>query len=187
MVLFTFGLLLLQGQNTIEWDGKYQLQLTDFQSPATKIGEVNIYSLHLTSSFDFSFYMNGIEFMVTKNFNSKVNCFFTRDAASLIAPNTSDALDLLAFARYAFDLSELYARKFRKQIFEKKKGFSNVNFFRPIYDGIQKEYAERYSYDAQLTDLGKYGEILNELHNEVLKEIEMLADFCKMCNTKKKK
>ena len=40
---------------------------------------------------------------------------------------------------------------------------------------------------AQLTDLGKNREILRELHDDVLKEIQVLADFCKMCNPKKKK
>ena len=187
LIFLTFGILSLQGQNTIEWDGVYQLQLTDFQSPATKIGEVNIYSLHTASSFDFAFYMNSIEFMATKNFNSKVNCYFTRDAASLVAPDTLMALDLLEFARYDFDLSELYARKFRKKMFEEKKGFSGVNFFRPIYDEIQKEYVTKRTLASQLTDLGRNREILNELHNEVLREIEMLADFCKMCNPKRRK
>ena len=177
----------VQGQNTIEWDGKYQLQLSDFQSLATQIGEVNIYSLQTASSFDFSFYMNSIEFMSTKNFNSKVNCSFTKDAASLVAPDTLIALDLLEFSRYEFDLSELYARKFRKKIFENKKGFSGVSFFQPFYDEIQKEYVVKRTLAAQLTDLGRNREILSELHNEVLKEIQALADFCKICNPKKKR
>ena len=148
IVFFTIILLSVQGQNIIEWDGKYQLQLSDFQSPATQIGQGNIYSLHATSTFDFSFYMNSIEFAATKNFNSKVNCYFTRNAASIVAPDTLTALDLLEFARYEFDLSELYARKFRKKIFEEKKGFSSVNFFRPIYDEIQKEYVTQYTLAA---------------------------------------
>jgi len=187
IVFLILVILSAQGQNTIEWNGTYQLQLSDFQSPASKIGDVNIYSMQTGSSFDFSFYMNSIEFMATKNFNSKVNCSFTRNAAVLVAPDTLTALDLLEFARYDFDLSELSARKFRKKLFEEKKGFSNVNFFQPIYDEIQKEYVEKRTFAAQLTDLGKNREILSELHDEVLKEIEMLADFCKMCNPKKKK
>ena len=133
------------------------------------------------------FYMTTFEFMATKNFNSKVNCVFKRDAAALVAPDTLIALNLLEFARYEFDLSELYARKFRKQIFEKKKGFSDVNFFKPIFDDLEREYVAKHTTDAQLTDLGRNRDKLDELHNEVLKEIQMLNDFCKTCNPKKKK
>jgi hypothetical protein len=38
-------------QKSIEWDGIYQLQLSDFQSEATQIGsDVNIISIHTASS-----------------------------------------------------------------------------------------------------------------------------------------
>ena len=186
-IIFLTIALLVQGQNAIEWDGEYQLQLSDFQSPATQIGEGNIYFISVSSSFDFAFHMNSFEFMITKNFNSKVNCSFKRDAAVIVAPDTLMALDLLAFARYEFDLSELYARKFRKKIVENKKGFSDVSFYSPIYDEILKEYAATRALAAKSADLGRNREILSELHSEVLKEIQQLADFCKMCNPKKKK
>ena len=187
IMFLMLGWVLIQAQNEIEWDGKYQLKLADFQSPATQIGQGNIYSIQAASSFDFAFYMNNFEFMVTKNFNSKVNCSFKRDAAALVAPDTLMALDLLELARYEFDLSELYARKFREKIFEKKKGFSDVKFFQPIYDEIQKEYVAKRTLAAQLTDLGRNRKVLYEMHNDVLEEIQTLADFCKTCNPKKKK
>jgi len=57
--------------------------------------------------------MSNAEFMFTKNFNSKVNCEFHCNIASLIAPDTARAMNLLLFSRYAFDLAELYARKVR--------------------------------------------------------------------------
>ena len=189
--LFTITFLaiagFINGQNLIEWDGKYQLQLSDFQSSSTQIGNVNIYSLHTASSFDFSFYMSNAEFMFTKNFNSKVNCTFNRDAASLVAPDSALAEDLLDFTRYEFDLAELYARKFRQKLYEEKGAFSDVNFFRPIYNEIQKEYVERHSQAEKITDLGRNKEKLQELHQEVLNEIQLLADFCKMCKPPKRK
>jgi hypothetical protein len=186
-IIFLTIALSVQGQNAIEWDGEYQLQLSDFQSPETQIGQGNIYFISLSSSFDFAFHMSGFEFMLTKNFNSKVNCSFKREEASIVAPDTLMALDLLAFARYEFDLSELYARKFRKKIFEKKKAFSDASFYSPLYDEIRKEYVAARTAAAKSADLGRNREILNELHGEVLKEIQQLADFCKMCNPKKKK
>jgi hypothetical protein len=64
--------LTTNAQNSIEWDGTYQLQLTDFQSKATQIGtEDNITSIHTASVLDFGFIMNN----VASQFN-KVNCSF---------------------------------------------------------------------------------------------------------------
>ena len=179
--------LFARGQNTIDWDGTYQLQLSDFQSTSTRIGNVNVYSLHTASSIEFAYAMTSAEFMFTKNFNSKVSCSFKRDAASLIAPDSATALDLLAFARYEFDLSELYARKLRKSIFEKKGAFSDPAFFKPLFDENQGEFSERHAIAGNESDIGRNKEKLAELHREVLSEIEKLADFCKGCKPPKKK
>ncbi len=153
-----------QAQNKIDWDGNYELQLSDFRSLSTQIGGSNIYSLHSGSSMDFSFYMSNAEFIFTKNFNSKVNCTFNRNVASIVAPDSLVAIDLLYFSRYEFDLYELYARKFRKRLFEQKGAFSDVNFFKPIYDEIQSELTERHTLAGRATDLGRNREKLKELH-----------------------
>ena len=73
LALFTLALF-AHGQNTFEWNGTYQIQLTDFQSPATQIGNTTIYSLHSGSGIDFAYVMTNAEFMFTKNFNSRVTC-----------------------------------------------------------------------------------------------------------------
>lgn len=174
-------------QNSKEWDGNYKLQLSDFQSSATEIGEGNIYSLHSSAGFDFSFYMSNAEFMFTKNFNSKVNCSFNRNAASLVAPDSAMAMDLVDFARYGFDLSELYARKLRKKLYEEKGAFSDISFFKPIYEEIQQEFNERHAIAGKTTDLGRNRAVLYSLQIEVLAEIEQLSDFCKTCKAPKKK
>jgi hypothetical protein len=174
-------------QNIIEWDSSYKLQLSDFQSAATKLKGGNVYSLKSSNTIDFAFSMSNAEFMFTKNFNSKVACSFRRDAAVLIAPDSQLAKDLLEFARYDFDLSELYARKFRKKLFEDKGAFSNVSFFKPLYDEIEQQYTNRYAMVATETDLGRDKEKLKSLHNEVLIEIAELQDFCKACKPSKKK
>lgn len=184
-------LLLLQitahSQNTIDWDEKHELQLSDFQSSATSIGSGSIYSLLTVAGPDFSFHMTNAEFMFTKNFNSKVTCTFKRNASVLVAPDSTTALDLLSFGQYEFDLAELSARKFRKKLYENKGAFSNVNFFQPIYNEIQNEYSVRHTNAGTATDLGRNHEKLRELHQEVLQEIELLSDFCKSCKPPKKK
>jgi hypothetical protein len=187
VIIIVFSTHILVAQNKIEWDGVYQLKLTDFKSPASKVGATNTYSLHTAAHMDFSFQMSSAEFMFTKNFNSKVTCIFNRDAASLIAPDSVTALQILNFARYEFDLSELYARKFRKRLYEGKGAFSDVNFFKPIYDDVQNEFVNRYSVAADETDLGRNDEKLAALHQQVLKELEAFSEFCKTCKPPKKK
>jgi hypothetical protein len=187
ILAFLFLSLIVKAQNVIEWDKDYKLQLSDFESSSTQIGGTNINSLFSGAKIDFSYYMSSMDFIFTKNFNSKVNCSFNKTVASLIAPDSSNAFNLLYFSRYDFDLSELYARKFRKRLFEEKGTFSDVSFFNSVFDEIQKEYVERNAKASTNTELGKNRDKLNELHQEVLKELELLSDFCKLCKPKKNK
>ena len=176
----------LFAQNIIEWSDSTKLTLSDFQSKTSKIGG-NIYSLYSSSKMDFSFSMSNYEFMFTKNFNSKVSCNFTKDAASIIAPDEETANSLVQFAQFDFDLSELYARKFRKKLFEEKGAFSDVSFFHPIYDRLQKEFVEKHTDAVTLTDIGRDNEKLIELHEDVLRQIKELSQFCKTCKPLKQK
>ena len=112
---------------------------------------------------------------------------FRRDAAVIVATDSIMALQILNFARYEFDLSEVHARKFRQQLYEKKGAFSTANFFRPVYDEIQKEYIERHTTAAKETDIGRNSEKLSVLQSIVLAELEQLAEFCKTCKPIKKK
>jgi hypothetical protein len=186
ILLFLFSVPLI-AQNDIEWDGKYQLQLSDFQSKGTQIGNVKINSIHTASGLDFSIQMSNIEFMFTKNFNSKVNSTFKRDAASIIATDTTTANHLLNFAQYEFDLSELYARKLRKDLYINKGTFSDITFLQPLYDAIQKEYVQEHEVASKKTNLGQNEKIIKALDADVLKRIQELTDFCKSCKPPKKK
>ncbi|HYF69290.1 MAG TPA: hypothetical protein VD884_14195 [Ohtaekwangia sp.] len=175
-----------KGQNIITWNENYKLQLSDFQAGTTQVGNVNIYSLHTASRMEFSFHMSNYEFMFTKNFNSKVSCTFTRNAASLIAPDEEIAASLINFAQFEFDLSELYARKFRKQLYENKGAFSQVTFFEPIYNNLQQEFVTRHAQAAKETDVGRNQTKLTQLHNEVWEEINALSFYCKTCKPPKR-
>lgn len=171
----------LVAQDVIEWNGTHALELADFRSPATHVGEGNLYSLQSAAGFDFLFHMSQGGFMFTKNFNSKVSCTFRSEASALVAPDSTIARQLLAFARYEFDLYELYARKFRKRIYEEKGAFSNASFFRPAYDELQSELVTRHSLAASATDLGRNEAELQARHEAVLTELAVLKDFCKAC------
>lgn len=191
LAVFSYALMLTIGvnaQNTIEWSSDYKLTVADFQNPASEIGPGSrVISVQPGSQVEFSFYMTNAEFMMTKNWNSKAKATFNKTAAYIIAPNDTTAGNLLDLSQFHFDLAELYARKFRKELYENKKTFSNIKFIQPIYDRMIKEYSERGAAVNKETDLGSRSVILKQRHDEVLTEISRLSDFCKECKLAKKK
>lgn len=172
-------------QNVIEWNPEYQLQDSDFQ--ASRHVSDNKISVSAAVSVDFSYHMNGYQFMFTKNFNSKVSATFTRNASYIIAADTITRNKLLNFARAEFDLSELFARKFRQMMFEKKNAFSDPNFYQKLYEQVQAEMAVRFTNLGLDTDMGRADVRLKEQHEKILAEIEALGEYCKECKPKKKK
>ncbi|MDG2433358.1 hypothetical protein [Flavobacterium sp.] len=174
-------------QNKIDWDGTYQLQLSDFQSNETQVGGTTITSMQTASNLEFGFQMSNVEFMFTKNFNSKVSCAFQKDAAMIVAPDAATANKLVQFAQYQFNLSELYARRLRQKIYENKGTFSDITFLKPIYEQIEKELIEQNGIASKATNLGQDEGKLTVLNTKVLSQIDALADFCKACKPPKKK
>ena len=172
-------------QNVIEWNPKYQLQDSDFQA-SRHVGGENI-SVYAACSVGFGYQMNGYQFMFTKNFNSKVTTTFTKNASYILATDTITRNKLLNFARAEFDLSELFARKFRQMMFEKKNAFSDPNFYQKLYEQVNAELAVRISQLTLDTNMGQADIRLQEQHEKILTEINALADFCKECKPKKKK
>lgn len=174
-------------QSGIDWNADYQLQFSDFESPGVQIGNGNMYSLYSGATFGFGFQMISYQYMFTRNFNDKIESYFNKQSASLNAPDSVIANNLLAYAQFSFDLSELYARKFRKEIYENKSTFSSYEIFQNAFEKWQNEYSKRFTKVGQQTNLGQNTKELELLHQEVLKEIEELSEFCKTCKPKKKK
>ncbi len=189
---FTLALVILcisftYSQSTLEWSPNYQLQLSDFQSPQTEIdGELKTYSIYSGANIDFSFSMSIVEFMFTKNFNNKAKTVFNKKAAVIIAPDSAIVQQLLSFGQYNFDLTELYTRKFRKQMNEQKGIFSDPIYFQPIFMKLQEELNSESARVLKLTDLGKQKEMLQIEHQKVLAQIETMSDFCFTCKPPKK-
>ena len=175
-------------QSVFEWTPEYELQLADFQSPQTEINpELTSCSIFLGANMDFSFQMSNYEFMFTKNFNSKVSTTFNKNAAAITAPDLATAEQLVKFGQYSFDLTELYSRKFRKEMYELKGAFSNASFFQPIFKRLQEEMNAESARVLKATDLGRNESLLKQEHKQVILAIEALADFCKECKPPKRK
>ena len=175
-------------QSVFEWTPEYELQLADFQSPQTEINpELTSCSIFSGANMDFSFQMSNYEFMFTKNFNSKVSTTFNKNAATITAPDLATAEQLVKFGQYSFDLTELYSRKFRKEMYELKGTFSNASFFQPIFNRLQEEMNAESARVLKATDLGRNEALLKQEHEQVILAIEALADFCRECKPPKRK
>lgn len=167
-------------QNNLEWDGKYLLEIRDFQSPLTNIGEVKILA-NTGIGFAFAFHLSPAESAQEKNFNYRVTNTFNRKEASIEAVDDTWAQYLVNFSRFEWDLSELYARKFRMQLQEAKKPSADFRFVSPIYDGLKAEYDARLEKARMDADLGQLAEVLQRLHREVKDEIDTLPAYCRSC------
>ena len=190
LVYLTFLLCIGVGmaqETIVEWSPNKILELEDFQSPQTKIND-RLNSVYLQSGvqIDMAFQMSNITFMFTKNFNSKITCSFHKDAASLMAPDSVKAQQLVRLAQFDFDLSELYTRKIREQLYENKKAFSDVSFFQPYFDKMIAERNKISSETYEMSDFGNDLVYLDEKHGQVIQEIQQLKDYCKECKPSKK-
>lgn len=179
----------LFSQNKIEWSENYQLNFNDFKSGKGVEIDKNINSFQLIpgNMIYFNYSMSYAEFMFTKNFNSKVICFWNMNSAVIIAPDSITAYELLGFSQYFFNVSELYTRKFRKELYESKGVFSNSDFYKTAYEKTIALLSEKFSNDIKSTNHGKDSYELKYLNDKVNEELKMLADYCKTCKPKKKK
>ncbi len=187
VVLFFIGYYVFGQENTTEWSANFNLRLSDFQNPETEINEAasNVF-IQSGATIELAFQMNNLVFMFKKNFNKKITCNFHRGSAILIAPDSTRAKQLLRLAQFDFDLSELYARKIRKEIYENKKTFSNSNFFETFFNNMIGERNKISGKVYKDSDFGNNAVIVEQEHELVRKQIEVLSDFCKMCKPSKK-
>jgi len=174
-------------ESKIEWSPNYQIQIDDFKPYKVDINR-SITAISVSSGVlvDFAVQMSNIEFMFTKNFNSKLVCSFNKESASITAPDSLKAGKLLKLVQFDFDLSELYTRKMRKELFENKKMFSDVTFFQPYFD---KMNAARNTMSSKIYTASNFGEnatFLEKEHAAIKEEINLLSDFCKECKPPKK-
>lgn len=186
-ILLFFVLVLGQAkaQNIIVWSELSPLKLTDFAAKAPSSSN-SIYGCRASCNIDFGYQMSAASFMLTKNFNSKVKTVFIKNTSYIVAPDANITQNLLAYSQTIFDLTELYARKFRQRLFEQKKAFSNSDFYVAAQEEVQKELSERENFILSSTNLGQNTEELKKTHDQILQEIQQLADYCMECKPKKK-
>lgn len=72
-------------------------------------------------------------------------------------------------------------------MYHQKGAFSDVNFFKPIFESLQKEMNAESARVVKATDLGRKSSLLEKEHQKVLAGIEALSEYCLNCKPKKKK
>ena len=182
MLLLTFPFF-SSGQAKFEWRDGYKLSVTDFQAEAPTLREGQGQNYNLAANLDFGYQMSNYEFMLTKNFNKNVTTFFIPANSWLQQGEGTETL--LKYAQMEFDLMELYARKYRKRLYDEKNAFSNPNFFQEAHAEIMAEMSKRH---VQMQNaVSETDSKRDAFHEQILNEITELAEFCKTCKPVKKK
>lgn len=173
-------------QEKIEWSEDVEITASSFKGELPNLAEDDLQQYFLSATFDFSFYMANIQFALTKNFNRYVSAYYVPNLSWMEDGELTE--QLLLMANLDFDLVELYARKFRKKMFETKNVGSNVNFYNSIHAEINKEYSDRQLVmQSELNNQSDIEAYLIAETEKVNQEIESLSGFCKSCKPKKKK
>ncbi len=180
------------GQDIVLWSPDYEITIEDFKSNQTELNpQLTTYSAVPGVSIDFSFSNNVLGFAIKKNFNKEVRAVLNRDASVIISPNEKITKNLIEYCKYYFDLTELYARIFRKKIHEEKKAFSKGDFFQKYFYELQEEMINESARIYKQSNLAKNADIFIQERDKIRRSIDSLNYYCNSCkipkNKKKKK
>jgi hypothetical protein len=156
--------------NFIYWSSIRKLTLNDF-GIKTKGSKTTPSFAQFTLDYE----VNGFD-CFTKNFNRKVHNYFIKSASWI--DTTHDATATLKYQQTLFDISEIYARHFRKALKEnRKKIVSGVHFLNELNARIMTEFSKRrMSYELE-TNTGEELQIQADWETQIQKELDVLKEF----------
>lgn len=135
------------------------------------------------AQFSMNYSVTGLDFL-TKNFNKKVGNLMYMNA-SWLNKNTSDKENLIRFQQILFDLSEIYARKFRKQLLvNKKKIIKGIQIVEEINNEITKELTEERAKFENESNGGINIEVYEKWEKKIECELNALIEFRQENNKK---
>jgi hypothetical protein len=127
------------------WNATRKLTANDFAIKTSDLKTVACFAW-----FNFSYEVNGLDFM-TKNFNKKVHNCILRFASWI--DTTYDIRTSLRYQQTLFDLSEVYARHFRKDLKDnRKKLLKGTDFVKALASKEMTDFSKRqieYDSDTQ--------------------------------------
>lgn len=154
-----------QGENEmLRWNQTTRLTINDFGIKTKQLETTTSYG-----QFYLAYKVNGFDFM-TKNFNKKVDNFFIKSASWI--DTTSNIQQSLVHQQTLFDMSEIYARQFRKALKDNKKRIlSGSNFIEGLNQKYMSDFAKRrIDYDSETkfsSDIKKQEEWEKQIQNEL--------------------
>ena len=169
------------GQEKTEWKEGYKLSVLDFQAEAPQNRQEQGQTYYLAVNLDFSYGLGYNKFKRPKNLNNMVTASFNPGASWLQQGEGTETL--LKYAQMDFDLAELYARKYRKRLHAEKDALTNSKLFQKVQKEIKAEMAtRRLELQQAVSESDAKGAAFQE---QILKEIEDLAEFCQDCEPAK--
>lgn len=156
--------------NYLCWSSSRRLTVNDF---VIKTG--NMQTTPCFGQFYIDYQVAGFDFM-TKNFNKKVHNYFIRSASWI--DTTYDINVSIRYQQTLFDLAEVYARRFRKDLKDnRKKILTGTDFTRELNTKAMTEFAKRrVEYDAD-TKFGTNTIAQQNWEAQIQSELLQLKDF----------
>ncbi len=164
----SFGQKLDNGQK--QWSPDKKLKLDDFKIKTTRDGDGAVYSQFLIS------HQVGKLNFLKKNFNQNVETIYLGNASWIDTTKTYNIARQINFQQMQFDLAEVAARRFRKQLLENKGHLAEV-----LVDQINNEIIAGFSKEREelikATNSGQNESQVAAWKKRIAEELQALNDF----------
>jgi hypothetical protein len=187
LILVSF-VVYANAQEVVHWQEDTQLVNTDFASHKTGVfPDKKMHGVNADITIGYNIAMSVYQFMLTKNFNKYVDVTFLPASSYYVVFDSASIDARIALANYQFDLAELHARRFRENIYENKKLFSDFKVLEEHFRSVYGAYNADFQSAVESSEFGEDVEALTNLHEAVKRELADLDEFCKQCKPIKKK
>lgn len=158
-------------EDFLSWSATRKLTTDDFH---IKKGSATSSSF---GQFSIGYSVKGFDFL-NKNLNKRIFNHFIRTASWI--DTTADLTIALKYQQTLFDISEVYARKFRQLLkANKKRMLMGLEFVHELESQIMSEFARRrLAYDEE-TKYATDAEKQKDWENQIQTELEQLKEFVK--------
>ncbi len=159
-------------EGELRWSSERKITESDYK---IKVGSKM--NTPILSQFTISHSVGGFDFL-KRNLNQKIENKFIGQVSWIDSTQVKNISRYIEYQQLLFDVSEVYARKFRKQVLKNKaklkKGFSIVS---EINNAIMSEFAEARLEIERNTEGGNNIEKLQECKDDILKQLSELKEF----------
>ena len=159
-----------KNDNFLSWSSTRRLTVNDFV-----IKTKDLQTSPSFAQFSLGYEIRGFDFL-TKNFNKKVSNYLIKSASWI--DTTYDTAITLKYQQTLFDISEIYARRFRQELkINRKKIATGLQFVKELDSKIMTDFSNRrVTYDTE-TKYGLNQEMQKQWKIQIEKELDELKGF----------